>query len=108
MSLPMNRVRDATTFEVTGIDYASPLFLTKGQKAYICPFTCVVYRAIHLELVTSLSTEEFLEALRFIACRGRPDVIYSDNGSNFVGASYILRKINWKKIKQYCSRNQME
>ncbi|UYV72942.1 hypothetical protein LAZ67_10001239, partial [Cordylochernes scorpioides] len=54
---------------------------------------------IHLELVTSLSTEAFIQALRrFIARRGRPTVIYSDNGTDFVGANNALKALNWKKI----------
>ncbi|UYV70147.1 hypothetical protein LAZ67_7001968, partial [Cordylochernes scorpioides] len=58
-----------------------------------------IRRAIHLELVTSLSTEAFIQALRrFIARRGRPTVIYSDNGTNFVGANNALKALNWKKI----------
>ena len=107
--LPENRVREAAAFEVVGIDYADPLFLKEGCKAYICLFTCAVYRAVHLELVTSLSTEEFIEAFRrFIARRGRPSVVYSDNGRNFVGLANLLRKINWQKIQRYCSLSQIE
>jgi hypothetical protein len=106
--LPENRVRDTAAFEVIGVDYAGPLFLNGGSKAYICLFTCAVYRAVHLELVTSLSTEEFLEAFRrFIARRGRPSVVYSDNGKNFVGLANLLRRVNWKKISQYCALNQI-
>lgn len=98
--LPEDRVRDAATFEVTGIDYAGPLFLSGGQKAYICFFTCATYRAVHLELVMTLSTEGFLEALRrLIARRERPSVIY-DNGKNFIGASNLLQKVDWRKISQ--------
>ncbi|XP_018372914.1 PREDICTED: uncharacterized protein LOC108767500 [Trachymyrmex cornetzi] len=53
--------------------------------------------------------EEFLEAFRrFVARRGRPSVIYSDNGRNFVGAANLLRKINWEKISNYCALNEME
>lgn len=107
--LPESRVRDAAAFEVTGIDYASPLYLSGGNKAYICLFTCAVYRAVHLELVITLSTEGFLEALRrFIARRGRPSIIYSDNGRNFVGTANLLRSVNWKKISQYCTINEIE
>ena len=107
--LPENRVREAAAFEVVGIDYAGPLFLKEGCKAYICLFTCAVYRAVHLELVTSLSKEEFIEAFRrFIARRGRPSVVYSDNGRNFVGLANLLRKINWQKIQRYCSLSQIE
>ncbi|XP_011060729.1 PREDICTED: uncharacterized protein LOC105149775 [Acromyrmex echinatior] len=101
-----DRVRDVAAFEVIGIDYAGPLFLSGGQKAYM--FTCAVYREVHLELVTSVSTEEFLEAFRrFIARRGRPTVVYSDNGKNFVGARNLLQKINWRKVFQYCALNEI-
>lgn len=107
--LPENRVRDAATFEIIGIDYAGPLFLSEGSKAYICLFTCAIYRAVHLELVSTLSTEGFLEALRrFIARRGRPAIIYSDNGKNFVGTFNLLKNVNWRKISQYCAINEIE
>ncbi|XP_015121518.1 uncharacterized protein LOC107044225 [Diachasma alloeum] len=97
--LPENRVRDASAFEVSGVDLTSPLFLRDGSKSWIVLFTCAVYRAIHLELVSTLSTDSFLEALRrFIARRGRPAVLYSDNGTNFVGASNALRSLNWETI----------
>jgi len=50
-------------------------------------------KAIHLEIVTDLSTPAFLAALdRFVARRGLPSDIYSDCGTNFVGASKQLRK----------------
>ncbi|XP_018360986.1 PREDICTED: uncharacterized protein LOC108759834 [Trachymyrmex cornetzi] len=51
---------------------------------------------------------EFLEAFRrFIARRGRPSIVYSDNGKNFVGAKNLLQKINWRKISQYCALNEI-
>jgi len=50
--------------------------------------------------VTSFSTEMFLNALeRFINVRGRPHQIYSDNGSNFVGAVSLFSKLNWNRIE---------
>ena len=102
--LPENRVREAATFEITGIDLAGPLFLKDKQKVWIVIFTCAVYRAVHLELTMSLSTLDFLDTLRrFISRRGRPSFIYSDNGTNFVGAANLLRDINWDKIIKYCS-----
>ncbi|GFY11809.1 integrase catalytic domain-containing protein [Trichonephila clavipes] len=57
-----------------------------------------------MELVTSLSTESFILALRrFISRRGRPFTIYSDNGKNLVGTSNELKNIDWKKVKDYGS-----
>src|SRR5207237_1448031 len=89
-ALPEDRVRTAKAFEVTGVDLAGPLFLQDGSKVWLVLYTCAVYRAVHLELVTSLSTEEFILALiRFIGRRGRPSVIHSDNGTNFAGASNL-------------------
>jgi len=53
-----------------------------------------VRRAVHIEVVASLTTEAFLAALRrFIASRGKPRTIYSDNGNNFQGASNKLHEI---------------
>ncbi|UYV80830.1 hypothetical protein LAZ67_19001901 [Cordylochernes scorpioides] len=93
------RVRHATAFGILGVDLAGPFYLKNKTKAWIVLFTCAVFRAIHLELVTSLSTEAFIQALRrFIARRGRPTVIYSYNGTNFVGVNNALKALNWKKI----------
>ena len=57
-------------------------------------FVCLAVEAIHLELVKSLSTEAFITTLkRFIARRGRPKAIYSENGTNFIGAYKELRRL---------------
>ena len=98
--LPADRVRDSSVFEVTGIDFAGPLHLKEGNKVWIVIFTCAFYRAVHLELATGMSVEVFVLALkRFIARRGRPRVIYSDNGTNFVGANNALGRLDWRKIE---------
>ncbi|XP_035217909.1 uncharacterized protein LOC118191217 [Stegodyphus dumicola] len=100
--LPEDRIKEAAVFKVTGMDYAGPLILRNGQKAWIVIFTFAIYRAIHLELTASLSTEYFLQTLRrFIARRGRPSIFYCDNGSNFSGAENLLKKIDWDVISQY-------
>lgn len=100
--LPLDsRVRDAGAFEVVGVDFAGPLYLKNGDKAWICLFTCAVYRAVHLELTTSLSTSSFLQVLRrFVSRRGRPKTMYSDNGTNFVGADNAFSAVNWKIIER--------
>jgi len=85
------------------------MFLKDKQKAWFVVFTCSVYRAVHLELITSLSTEAFLQGLRrFIPRRGRPSVIYSDNGTNFEGASNAFRKLDWKKITEETAVHQIQ
>ncbi|GBN41397.1 hypothetical protein AVEN_151437-1 [Araneus ventricosus] len=97
--LPPDRVTDCWPFEIVGIDLVGPLFLKNEGKVWIILFTCAVYRAIHLELVNSLSSDAFLLALRrFIARCGRPRTIYCDNGTNFRGASNDLSKLNWSKV----------
>ncbi|GFT44317.1 putative RNA-directed DNA polymerase from transposon X-element [Trichonephila clavipes] len=99
VSLPGDHVNDAAVFEVVGVDLAGPLYVKGGQKSWIVLFTCATYRAVHLELTSSLSTDAFLLSLRrFIARRGRPRVIYSDNGTNFRGAHGELSGIDWEKV----------
>ncbi|XP_017889188.1 uncharacterized protein LOC108630395, partial [Ceratina calcarata] len=107
--LPLDRVRDALIFEVIGVDFAGPIYLKGGQKAWICLFTCAVYTAVHLELVSSLNVATFLMALqRHISRRGRPSVIYSDNGTNFVGLNNQLRALDYEKIAKTVAIQQIE
>jgi hypothetical protein len=59
-------------------------------------FICTVY----LELVATLSTKGFpLGLRRFVVRKGRPKVIYSDNGTNFVGADNLFKSIDWTAIE---------
>jgi len=61
-------VRDAVVFETTGVDMAGPLFLRDGHKVWVYLYTCAVYRAVHLELASSLSTDSFIQMFRrFVA-----------------------------------------
>ncbi|XP_055605426.1 uncharacterized protein LOC129753616 [Uranotaenia lowii] len=81
-------------FAIVGIDYFGPYHIKIGRsrvKRWVAQFTCLVVRAVHLEAVTSLSTESCKLAIRrFIARRGPPAKIYMDNGTNFLGASREL------------------
>ena len=97
--LPAPRVTPTPPFSVTGIDYAGPFTLEKGHtrkpiliKAYLALFVCFSTKAVHLEIISDLTTEAFLACLkRFIARRGGPPAeIYSDNGTNFKGAKKDL------------------
>ncbi|GFX75871.1 integrase catalytic domain-containing protein [Trichonephila clavipes] len=53
-TLPEDRVKNASIFEVIGVDIAGPLISKDNKKIWIALFTCAIYRAVHLELLTSL------------------------------------------------------
>ena len=79
-------------FQNTGVDFFGPFAIKASDnlypKRYARIFTCLTTRAVHLEPAYHLSTDSFIQAiLRFIARRGNPHLIVSDNGRNFVGAS---------------------
>nr|CAH7726126.1 unnamed protein product [Callosobruchus chinensis] len=92
--LPRDRAAPSSPFTITGVDFAGPFLIrerkgrcTKTSKCYVSLFICFSTKAVHLELVSSLTTEDFILALRrFVSRRGKPKKIYSDNGTNFVGA----------------------
>ena len=97
--LPRFRVEPETRpFSLISVDYAGPLMaVDKGveTKTYILILTCMCLRAVHLELVEDMSTEKFISALRrFMARRGRPQVIYSDNARSFKLAAKELGAFN--------------
>ncbi|GFX06248.1 integrase catalytic domain-containing protein [Trichonephila clavipes] len=98
---PAARVTACRVFSQEGIDYCGPFQLKtfsgkcrQIRKVYVHVFICFTVRAIPLQLVSDLTTEAFLAALkRFVARRGRPIEIHSDNGRKFFGANNELRKI---------------
>lgn len=117
-NLPKERLHLEFPFQNTAVDYAGPTMISdrKGRgcrliKAYICVFVCLAVRAVHIELVTELSTDAFLAALnRFISRRGRPVNLFSDNGRNFVGACNELSKFLRSKsdeISRYAAQIQI-
>ncbi|GFX85799.1 integrase catalytic domain-containing protein [Trichonephila clavipes] len=88
--------------EVVGVEICGSLYLKGSQKSWVVIFTCAIYCTVHLELATSLSTDCFILALRrFIARRGRPFVIFSDNDTNLVGISNELKSVNWAQIEEF-------
>ncbi|XP_058810993.1 uncharacterized protein LOC131675877 [Topomyia yanbarensis] len=84
----------ARPFSHVGIDYFGPMLVSVGrrtEKRYGVLITCLTVRAIHIELAHSLSTDSCIMALRcFMTRRGVPITIYSDQGTNFRGASKEL------------------
>ena len=104
--LPAFRVQEQPPFTYTGVDYAGPLHVrtygqTETDKAWICLFTCLVTRAVHLEVVTDMLTETFIRALkRFSARRGVPRKFLSDNGKTFKAAARFLDAVFKEDIVQ--------
>ena len=93
--LPSMRVRPAAPFSVIGIDHTGVLFChdAPGKKFHILLVTCAVTRAVHLELVDSLSAQDvFLALRRMMARRGVSTIIYSDNAKAFKAAPELLNK----------------
>ncbi|XP_062716301.1 uncharacterized protein LOC134291910 [Aedes albopictus] len=120
--LPAQRVTVSKPFSITGVDYAGPVYLkaihkrAAPTKAYICLFVCFTTKAVHLELVGDLSTPAFISALRrFVARRGRPSHLHSDNGKNFVGAKNELHELygmlsneaDIDRIARFCSEEEI-
>lgn len=99
--LPPERLNGSFPFQTTGVDYAGPFLLRdrktrnyKLSKSYIAIFVCFLTKAMHIELVTDLTSDCFIAAFRrFVARRGKPYCIYSDNGTNFVGAKTKLDEL---------------
>ena len=84
---PKIKVKESPAFTHIGLDYFGPLYVKNGtirSKAWVCIFTCIAVRAIHPELVEDVTAAQFLDCLRrFIARRGKPDEIISDNAPQF-------------------------
>lgn len=99
-NLPKPRVAIDRAFTHTGVDCAGPIDIrmskgrgAKSHKGYIALFVCLCTKAVHIEAISDMSTPAFLAAYRrFSARRGLPHHMYSDNGTNFVGAAKIIRK----------------
>ncbi|ROT77729.1 hypothetical protein C7M84_003591 [Penaeus vannamei] len=95
--LPEDRITsNVPPFTHTGTDCFGPFLVKKSRsnlKRYGVIFTCLVTRAIHIEVVESMETDFYINAFRrFIARRGPVTSIRSDNGTNLVGAEKELRK----------------
>ena len=91
--LPANRVNFEPPFSRVGVDYTAKFSINstyRGSTPYPCylvVFTCLVTRAVHLEIVLSDEAEGFLMALkRMISARGHLQHMYSDNAKYFIRA----------------------
>ena len=84
-------------FGRVAVDYGGPFTTIQGRerkrmKRYLCLFTCLLSRAVHLEMAYALDTDSFLNAFYCMVCRrGLPEEVLSDNGTNFSGADGELK-----------------
>ena len=83
-------------FTNTGVDYFGPIYVTvrrTTEKRWGFLFICLTIRAVHFEIVTSMDTSSCVMGVeRFVSRRGTPAMIWSDNGTNFIGAEKVLRE----------------
>jgi hypothetical protein len=122
--LPIERLTPGSIFDKTGLDYAGPIYVKYGHvrkpvivKTYVCVFVSLTVKAVHLELVSDLTSESFIGCLRrFISRRGYPELLWSDHGTNFVGANReikelieFLNELNTQKhIAEFCTTQHID
>ncbi|GFY64567.1 integrase catalytic domain-containing protein [Trichonephila inaurata madagascariensis] len=98
--IPESRVCPSYVFQRTRLDFTGPFLIrsSKGRgsrntKCYICAFVCLATKAVHLEVVSDLTSRAFIACLkRLVVRRGKASEIFCDQGTNFYGASRDLRK----------------
>ena len=100
-------------FDRVSVDFAGPFITKQGrgkrrEKRYLCLFTCLVSRAVHLEMAYGLDTDSFINAFyRMVNRRGLPSEVLSDKGTNLVGAvnelKGLIKNINESDVTQRTS-----
>ncbi|XP_068690402.1 uncharacterized protein [Montipora foliosa] len=96
--LPSERTEGTTAFNVISVEFAGSVKYhskrKEERKAYVILYSCSLTRGVFLELLPSLETTDFIQSLkRFIARRGRPSKVCSDNGKTFVAATKWVKKV---------------
>lgn len=119
-NLPTSRVTPSPPFLHTGIVYAGAFTIRswrglgyKTSKCWVAMIICFATRAVHIELVSGLESQAFLATLRrFIARRGKPKALVSDNANTFHGANNQLTEIrnvieNSNELYEFCTNAYM-
>ncbi|XP_072377913.1 uncharacterized protein [Diabrotica undecimpunctata] len=118
-----DRVLSTRPFQKVSVDYGGFFMIRSSHlrkaplyKAYIAFFICMTTKCVHIELVTGLTADAFILTLkRFIARRSAPEIIWSDNATNFYGARNQLLELNElfksknfsQRITNFCSENSI-
>ena len=116
--LPPDRLAESPLFTNVGTDIFGHFNIAHGKstranpgtrKVYVAIFVCLVSRAVHLELLPSLDAASYWNALRrFIAIRGTPSLIRSDNGGNLVSTKSQLDAVNVSELKGNLEEHSIE
>ena len=98
--LPVSRLKPSLrAFARSAVDFGGPFITVQGrgkcrEKGYLCLFTCLATRAVHLEMAYGLDTDSFLNTFyRMASRRGLPEEMFSDNDTNFKGADAELKSL---------------
>ncbi len=100
---PKEKMVQSPPFTYTGVDYFGPLYIKDSNsetttKVWVCLFTCVAIRAVHLELISDMSTDQFLSCFRrFVSRYGKPEMLISDNATQLKLAKSTLDKA-WNNV----------
>ncbi|KAG7295220.1 hypothetical protein JYU34_022191 [Plutella xylostella] len=100
-SLPKDRVNPARVFERVGMDYCGPFDIKQSSKrsstvskGYVALFVCFASKAVHIEVVSDMSSETFLAAFkRFVNRRGIPTDVFCDNSTTYKGSNNQLKEL---------------
>lgn len=118
-NLPEERSSPTAPFQFTSVDLFGPYQVKDDVKRRVSMkvwgvlFCCMASRAIHVELANTLTSENLLLAYqRFVSVRGHPQKIWSDPGTNFIGAKPVLeemytylRQQNKDSLEDYAAKN---
>ncbi|XP_057318280.1 uncharacterized protein LOC130663179 [Microplitis mediator] len=121
--LPAQRKTSSRPFLRVGVDYCGPFYIKEKRhrnrgliKVYVAVYICMCTKAVHLELVSDLTTEAFIASLkRLFARRGKSVGIHSDVANNFVGAKNELTELynmfnseaHWNAIFNFCNEEKI-
>ena len=87
-----------------------PLYVrnrSREEKPYICLFTCVNTRAVHLEVISDLTEESFLQAFcRFVSRRSLPATMIFHNASTYLSAASEIEQLMNSTMVQDTLRNR--
>lgn len=108
-----DKVNFISPFAHTGVDFTGHFFVKNGEtvaKYYLLIFTCLNIRAVHLELVPSMNTTQFLLAfVKFCNIHCVPKSLYSDNASTFLHAAKILSNSDLDcPLNEYLIKNSIK